>query len=261
MRIVDPAAPSPLVVAHRATSRARCDYAPRRDRPTRPRSGSRPMARTSRCASTRPADGLPAIVASPTFGVVPPGVGSDPAALLPRVRRQRRLRRSRRRPTTSHARGATSTTGPARRRSRRSSSSTTSAAAALSRRSRPATSTTPSISPLRRDLDRLRRDLGPQLRAGCLAVAELLRLRHDAGRRSTTSASARPSPWRRLAAARRARRRPAPQQSRRAWSRRASRVGATTRLPARSTTRRPPGRCLPRRAIPGGAGFPAIDVH
>ena len=109
------------------------------------------------------------------------------------------------------------------------------------------------------------------------------RLRRDAraaaarGRRrcrSSTTASTRAEPpfddvrvrqafgeavdWRRIGRAGRVRRRVRPGRQLDGPARR-SRAGAT-RTSCRRTTRRPPARCSPRPAIPGGAGFPTVTI-
>ncbi len=80
LRVIDPASPSPLasllydVVGARAyaTGGGSADAV-----------GLQVTGSTLEVDLTRPASDFPALAASPTFAVVPPGVGSDPAALQP----------------------------------------------------------------------------------------------------------------------------------------------------------------------------------
>ena len=81
MRIVDPDAPSPLLSLISDVEGA-LDYA--RGNSDDPESvGLRADGLDVDVRLTRPATDFVSIVASPTFAVLPPGVGEDPAALLP----------------------------------------------------------------------------------------------------------------------------------------------------------------------------------
>ncbi|HEX5014628.1 MAG TPA: peptide ABC transporter substrate-binding protein [Candidatus Limnocylindrales bacterium] len=81
LRVVDPNAPSPLVSLFGDVEGALA-YA--RGENTDPSSvGLKADGLDVEIRLTRPAADFPSIVASPTFAVVPPGVGEDPAALEP----------------------------------------------------------------------------------------------------------------------------------------------------------------------------------
>jgi ABC-type oligopeptide transport system substrate-binding subunit len=80
LRVIDPAAPSPLASLLYDVEGARA-YATGSG--TADAVAIRPSGSTLEVRLTRPAGDFPAIAASPTFAVVPPAVGRDPAALLP----------------------------------------------------------------------------------------------------------------------------------------------------------------------------------
>ena len=80
LRVLDPAAPSPLASLLYDVVGAR-DYAAGRGSPDAV--GVVADGRTLEVRLTRPAGDFPAIAASPTLAVVPPLVGTDPAALQP----------------------------------------------------------------------------------------------------------------------------------------------------------------------------------
>ena len=125
MRIIDPAAPSPLVSLMSDVEGA-ADYArwPGHGPST---VGLHADEREEVTVDLdRPAADFVTVVASPTFSVVPPGMDERPRRhrARRRIRGERRLQPRRPRPRTIDARPPTPTTGPASRRSRRSSSST-----------------------------------------------------------------------------------------------------------------------------------------
>ena len=195
----------------------------------------------------RPATDFPTIVAGPTFAVVPPALDAGPRRSTPGTGfvGERRLRPQRGRPTRRPRSRPTRTTGRGSRPSRRSSWSPTSAAGARWRRSRPATSTYRRLA-VRRHLARLRRDARAVSSVGRTALS----LQYYGFDTSRAAVRRRPGPpglraGRRLAPADRPVGAPAPHARRPGWSRRASRAGATTRLPARPR----PGRraAAPRR--------------
>ena len=80
LRVIDPAAPSPLASLLYDVEGARAYAAGRGDAGA---VGIRASGSTLEVRLTRPAGDFPAIAASPTLAVVPPSVGRDPAALQP----------------------------------------------------------------------------------------------------------------------------------------------------------------------------------
>ena len=80
-RVLDPAAPSPLAGLLYDVVGARAYASGATTDPTTV--GLRADGQVFEVRLTRPAGDFPAIVASPTLAVVPPGVGRDPAALQP----------------------------------------------------------------------------------------------------------------------------------------------------------------------------------
>jgi oligopeptide transport system substrate-binding protein len=80
LRVIDPAAPSPLASLLYDVEGARA-YATGDG--SADAVGIRADGRTLEVRLTRPAGDFPAIAASPSLAVVPPGVGTDPAALRP----------------------------------------------------------------------------------------------------------------------------------------------------------------------------------
>ena len=116
---------------------------------------------------TRPAADFVSVVASPTFAVVPPGVGEDSGALEPGgLRRKRRLHPRGRRRTSRPRSSQTTTTGRAARRSRPSSSSTTSAGGARSQAFEDGDVDLTNIFPFDATWIAYDEVLGPQLREG-----------------------------------------------------------------------------------------------
>ncbi len=80
LRVIDPAAPSPLASLLYDVEGARAYAA---GSGSADAVGLRADGRTLEVRLTRPAGDFPAIAASPTLAVIPPRVGSDPAALHP----------------------------------------------------------------------------------------------------------------------------------------------------------------------------------
>jgi oligopeptide transport system substrate-binding protein len=81
LRVIDPDAPSPLVSLFGDVEGALA-YA-RGDNPDPSSVGLRADGLDVEVRLTRPAADFPSVIASPTFAVVPPGVGEDPSALEP----------------------------------------------------------------------------------------------------------------------------------------------------------------------------------
>ena len=253
LRIMDPQAPSPLLSLIGDVDGALA-YAHGQN-PDPASVGLKADGLDVEVRLTRPAADFVSVVASPTFAVVPPGVGTDPRALEPaRLRRQRRLhppvdrrhedRDRRQRPLLGRQAGDPD--DPARPRHRRAEPGP----GVRGRRRRP-----DQRLPVRRHVDRLRRRAGAAAPAGCVALDELLRLRHDeaAVRRRPGSPGLREG--RRLAAARVARRRPDRDRRHRHGPDRASRAAAT-RTSCPTTTQTERASSSPRPAIPAARASP-----
>ena len=196
LRLIDPAHPSPLASLMLVVDGAQA-YLTGADDRTRPRSALRAddAAGDVTVELVRPASDFVDVVVEPVVrdraaergpwpatrscrasGFV--GSGGYVATARPRHR--------------ADAHAPTSTTGPGAGDRPRSSWSPTSAAGARSRSSRRATWTTPRSSILDASWIAYDETLGPQLREVPQYTRPVLRLRHEQGRRSTTSASGRP---------------------------------------------------------------------
>ena len=262
LRIIDPNAPSPLDEPDaRRGRRPRVRHRPGSgSEPGRPARGRRHRRRHR--GPVRPGAEFVDVVASPTFGIVPPGVGKDPAALLPGdgFVASGGYVLADENDTTMTLEGEPERTGPGRRPSPRSSSSATSPAEARWRSSRNGDARLHVDRRLRRVVDRLRqgrsvrnssrsRRSASSTTASMSGQAAVRRRAGPPGVRGWPSTGGGSPSWGRPTA------RP---RSRPRWSRPGIPESQRHATSCRRTIRMPRERLLAEAGYPGGAGFPDV---